>query len=102
MASFAFNTMIGQVTDMAISAVGWRYFLLFVICNFTNAAFFFFFLLLPETTQLPLEEMNYLFSNPPWIVPGADKSTYTANFGADLERRAAEMREKGGMGQHHE
>ncbi|ORY65009.1 MFS sugar transporter-like protein [Pseudomassariella vexata] len=100
MISFAFNTMIGQVTDPAIEGVGWRYFLVFVVCNFTNAIFFW--ALLPETKQLPLEEMNYLFSNAPWIVPGSDKSTYRANLGVDLERRAAEVREKGAVGGHHE
>ena len=95
MTSYAFNTMIGQVTEIAIDAVGWRYFLLFVVCNFTNAVFFY--LLLPETKKLPLEEMNYLFTHAPWIVPGSDKSKYTANIAADVERRAQEIREKGGV-----
>ncbi|RYP43183.1 hypothetical protein DL770_011798 [Monosporascus sp. CRB-9-2] len=93
MTSFAFNTMIGQVTEIAVKAVGWKYFLLFVVCNFTNAVFFY--LLLPETKLLPLEEMNYLFTNAPWIMPGSDRSKYTANSAANLERRAAEIREKG-------
>ena len=92
MTSFAFNTMIGQVTGIAINAVQWRYYLLFVICNFTNAIFFW--LTLPETKKLPLEEMNYLFTNAPWIIPGSDKSKYTANLSVDLERRADELREK--------
>ncbi|KAK7756032.1 hypothetical protein SLS62_001975 [Diatrype stigma] len=92
MTSFAFNTMIGQVTEIAVKAVGWRFFLLFVICNFTNAVFFY--LLLPETKRLPLEEMNYLFTHAPWLVPGSDKAAYTANIAADVERRAAEIREK--------
>ncbi|KAK6851125.1 hypothetical protein PG990_007985 [Apiospora arundinis] len=94
MVSFAFNTMIGQVTDIAIQNIGgWRYFIVFTVCNFTNAVFFW--LVLPETKQIPLEEMNYLFTNAPWIVVGADKSKYRANLGQDLERRAAEVREKG-------
>ncbi|CAJ2503300.1 Uu.00g106940.m01.CDS01 [Anthostomella pinea] len=92
MTSYAFNTMIGQVTDIAIEAVGWKYFLLFVVCNFTNAIFFY--LVLPETKKLPLEEMNYLFTHAPWLVPGSDKSTYRADMAADIERRAADMREK--------
>ncbi|KAI0134562.1 MFS sugar transporter [Xylariales sp. AK1849] len=101
MMSYAFNTMIGQVTDIAIANVGgWRYFIVFVVCNFTNAVFFY--LVLPETKGLPLEEMNYLFTNAPLIVPGSDKSTYTANLSADLERRAAEVREKGTAQEHHE
>ena len=82
----------------------WRYYLLFVICNFTNAIFFY--LVLPETKKLPLEEMNYLFTNAPWIVPGSDRSKYTANLAEDLERRAGELREKEHIGvadtRHHE
>ncbi|KAI9376763.1 general substrate transporter [Aspergillus egyptiacus] len=89
MVSYAFNTMIGQVTPKAMSEVGYRYYFLFVICNFTNAVFFW--LLLPETKKLPLEEMNYLFSNSPWIIPGSKKDNYTAH---DLERRIAEQEEK--------
>jgi len=92
MTSFAFNTLIGQVTGIAINAVQWRYYVLFVVCNFTNAVFFW--AILPETKKLPLEEMNYLFTNAPWIVPGSDKSKYTANLAGDLERRADELREK--------
>jgi len=68
MTSFAFNTMIGQITAPAIENISWRYFLLFVICNFTNAIFFWAFM--PETKLLPLEEMNELFSNTRWFVPG--------------------------------
>ncbi|USW46721.1 Putative major facilitator, sugar transporter, major facilitator superfamily [Septoria linicola] len=74
MASFAFNTMIGQITAPAIESQGWRYFLLFVICNIANAIFFWAFL--PETARRPLEEMNYLFSSTSWFVPGTSwKST---------------------------
>ncbi|KAI1333722.1 MFS sugar transporter-like protein [Xylariaceae sp. FL0016] len=95
MTSFAFNTMIGQVTEIAVDAVGWRYFLLFVVCNLTNAAFFY--LVLPETKRLPLEEMNYLFRHAPWIVAGVDGSTYRAHMMEDVERRAEEIREKGNI-----
>lgn len=93
MVSFAFNTMIGQITDPAIANIGWRFYMIFVIFNFSNAVFFW--LTLPETKLLPLEEMNYLFRNAPWIIPGSDKSQYTANLTEDLERRAGEIREKG-------
>ncbi|RDW62726.1 MFS sugar transporter-like protein [Coleophoma crateriformis] len=94
MVSFAFNTLIGQVTSTAMTNVGYRYYFVFIICNFTNAVFFY--LLLPETARLPLEEMNYLFTNAPWIVPGTDKAKYVTDYEADLERRAAEYREKNG------
>lgn len=70
MVSFAFNTMIGQITAPAIESQGWRFFLLFVICNVTNATFFWGFL--PETARRPLEEMNFLFSSTSWFVPLVD------------------------------
>jgi len=47
MVSFLFNTMIGQVTTVALAKVGWRFYLLFVVCNFSNAVFFYLFE--PET-----------------------------------------------------
>jgi hypothetical protein len=31
MVSFAFNTMIGQVTDKAMKDVGWKYYYLFIV-----------------------------------------------------------------------
>lgn len=89
MTSFAFNTMIGQVTPIAMTNIRYRYYYLFIICNFTNALFFW--LLLPETKKLPLEEMNYLFSNAPWLVPFSRKEDYTPH---DLERKLAEVEEK--------
>ncbi|KAI0554443.1 MFS sugar transporter-like protein [Xylaria curta] len=92
MTSFAFNTLIGQVTEIAVEAVGWKYFLLFVIANLTNAIFFY--AILPETKRLPLEEMNYLFTHAPWIVARVDPEKYRANLAADVERRAEEIREK--------
>ncbi|CAN8103557.1 unnamed protein product [Discula destructiva] len=95
MTSFAFNTMIGQVTGPAIDSIGWRFYMIFIIFNFTNAVYFF--LTLPETKLLPLEEMNYLFKQAPWIIPGTDKRTYTANLAEDLERRAEEIRAKGAV-----
>ncbi|KAJ4424508.1 hypothetical protein N0V82_000832 [Gnomoniopsis sp. IMI 355080] len=98
MVSFAFNTMIGQVTGPAITNIGWKFYMIFVIFNFTNAVYFW--LTLPETKLLPLEEMNYLFQHAPWIIPGADKRSYTANLAEDLERRAEEIRVKGGHDEH--
>lgn len=72
--------------------VGYRYYFLFIICNFTNAVFFYLFL--PETARLPLEEMNYLFTNAPWLVARYDKQAYKANYAEDLERRAMEIEQK--------
>lgn len=99
MVSFAFNTLIGQVTGTAMTNIGYRYYFLFIICNFTNALFFYLFL--PETKNLPLEEMNYLFTNAPFLVAGHDKKRYTAGYAQELERRALEIREKGHVEEEH-
>lgn len=122
MVSFAFNTLIGQVTPIAMESVGWRYYILFVVCNFTNALWFWAFQ--PETKRRPLEEMNYLFTNAPYVlllflfrrdlwfwdlcvwlrafllthcsrlfVPTMDMK----DFAFDLEHRVMEIEEKQGM-----
>lgn len=94
MVSFAFNTMIGQATSPAITQVGWRYFLTFVVCNFTNAIFFWAFM--PETKKRPLEEMKILFSETSWFVP----TTNTKALKSDLEARVEESKlEKKGFTQ---
>ncbi len=89
MTSFAFNTMIGQVTGPAMTAVGYRYYILFVVCNLTNAIFFW--AVLPETAKRPLEEMNRLFTDAPLFVPTMDKGDWA---GHDLERRVEEVKAK--------
>lgn len=53
-----------------MSHAGYRFYYLFVICNFTNALFFYLFL--PETSCIPLEDMNAVF-NDSWLVPGTSK-----------------------------
>ncbi|KAF2024666.1 MFS sugar transporter-like protein [Setomelanomma holmii] len=98
MTSFAFNTMIGQVTGIAMASVGWKFYILFVVCNLTNAIFFYCFL--PETAKRPLEEMNYLFTNAPIFVPGMNKSDWSP--GQDLERRVHEVEAKQGSISHAE
>ena len=74
MTSFAFNTMIGQVTPIALTSLGWKFYILFIVvsptdapfasaptdfatskCNIGNAIFFWCFL--PETKGLNLEDM---------------------------------------------
>jgi len=81
--------MIGQVTSPAIEAINWRYFLVFVICNFTNAVFFW--ALMPETAKRPLEEMNALFSGNNWFVPTMKREDFETH---DLENRIAEKKHK--------
>lgn len=88
MTSFAFNTMIGQVTPVALAAIRWRYYLLFIICDVTNALFFYLFL--PETKRLSLEAMDDLFTNSPWIVPGS-KWRPTIDVDADMLAKKKEM-----------
>lgn len=89
MLSFAFNTMIGQITPIAMTNIGYRFYFIFVVCNFTNAVFFW--LLLPETKQVPLEEMNQMFTHAPWIVPGSHRAEYMTN---DLEHKVEEQEVK--------
>jgi MFS family permease len=89
MTSFAFNTMIGQVTPIAMTNIQYRFYFIFVVCNFTNALFFY--LLLPETKKVPLEEMNAMFSNAPWIVPLSKREDYMSH---DLERKVEEQEVK--------
>lgn len=92
MVSFAFNTMIGQVTDPAITNVGWKYYILFDVCNFTNAIFFY--VMLPETKKVPLEEMNKLFNDAPWIVAGTKYTRYNPE-NIELDQRFETVKEKG-------
>jgi MFS family permease len=92
MTSFAFNTMIGQTTSVALddeNGIGWRWYILFIVCNFTNALFFW--AVLPETARRPLEEMRYLFTEAPLFVPGMDESKFA---GRDIERRVEEVEHK--------
>ncbi|CAJ0554350.1 Ff.00g128630.m01.CDS01 [Fusarium sp. VM40] len=93
MMSFAFNTMIGQTTSVALddkTGIGWRWYILFIVCNFTNAVYFW--AILPETANRPLEEMRYLFTEAPLFVPLMDSSKFAA--GQDLERRVEKVEEK--------
>ena len=92
MTSFAFNTMIGQVTPIAISAIGWRFYLIFIICNLTSALFFWAFL--PETKGLNLEDMTSLFYDSPTFVPG---SSWTPRSHVDVDTKiiAEHMTEEG-------
>ncbi|WVF69435.1 hypothetical protein IAT40_004212 [Kwoniella sp. CBS 6097] len=67
MASWLANFMIGQVSPIAFSKIGWRYYLVFTVCSFTNALTFYLFFL--ETKGRSLEEMDSYFRDNHWIVP---------------------------------
>jgi len=86
MASFAVNTMIGQVTPIAMERVAWRYYILFVVCNFTNAGFFW--ALLPETSKVPLEAMDSLWVEAPWFVPSMRRRDYLEELEREVEEKA--------------
>jgi hypothetical protein len=92
MVSFAFNTMIGQVTPVALAKIGWRYYILFIVCDITNALFFYLFL--PETKGVTLEAMNDLFLNSPIVVPG---SHWQPPLEVDVDRVAEKISAQGHM-----
>lgn len=92
MVSFAFNTMIGQVTPIAIASIGWKYYVIFIICNAINGLFFWAFL--PETKGLNLEDMDELFRDSPTFVPGS-KWKPSSHLELDAERIAQEEALKG-------
>ncbi|KAK7203032.1 general substrate transporter [Myxozyma melibiosi] len=87
MTCYAFNTMIGQVTDKAMTEIGYKYYFLFIICNFTNAIFFW--ALLPETGGTPLESMNKLWETAPWFVPTMHRENYLAKLEAEVHEQEA-------------
>ncbi|KAH9836374.1 general substrate transporter [Rhodofomes roseus] len=84
-AAWISNFMIAQVSPPAFTSVGWKYYLVFAICGFTNAAFFWAFL--PETKGIPLEEIDSYFETVPVFVPGSRVAL------KDASEREAELRE---------
>ncbi|KAL1968622.1 hypothetical protein VTN77DRAFT_1448 [Rasamsonia byssochlamydoides] len=93
MTSFAFNTMIGQVTPIAVTAIGWQYYVIFIVCNLTNTLFFWAFL--PETKGLNLEDMDELFYKSPTFVPGSNWKP-SSHIDVDAQKIAdVEATEKG-------
>ncbi|KAG6005998.1 hypothetical protein E4U21_007491 [Claviceps maximensis] len=93
MASFAFNTMIGQTTSVALddkTGIGWKWYILFIVCNMTNALFFWCFL--PETAHRPLEEMRCLFEEASLFVPFLDNANFVV--GQHLDRGVIDIEHK--------
>ena len=91
MTSFAFNTMIGQITPIAVSSIGWRFYIIFIVFNLSSAAFFWAFL--PETKGLNLEDMDELFRDSPTFVPG---SKWVPSRNLDEDAREIAAKGKGG------
>ncbi|PIL23391.1 MFS general substrate transporter [Ganoderma sinense ZZ0214-1] len=83
-AAWISNFMIAQVSPVAFDKVGWKYYLVFAICGFSNALFFWAFL--PETKGIPLEELDAYFESIPIFVPSA------AVFVTDANTREEELR----------
>jgi hypothetical protein len=54
-------------------STGWRFYIVFAICGFSNALFFWAFL--PETRGIPLEELDTYFESVPIFVPGSKAAT---------------------------
>ncbi|KAH9855390.1 general substrate transporter [Lenzites betulinus] len=68
-AAWISNFMIAQITPIAFDHVGWKFYLVFAVCGFSNALFFWAFL--PETKGIPLEEVDAYFSSVPLFIPGS-------------------------------
>ncbi|KAI0074444.1 general substrate transporter [Panus rudis PR-1116 ss-1] len=102
-AAWISNFMIAQVSPLAFDNIGWKYYLVFAICGFTNALFFWAFL--PETRGIPLEELDYYFEKVPLFVPGSHVELRSASEREEELRRGRivvghgdlkEVREEGG------
>ncbi|CAK7242387.1 MAG: hypothetical protein STHCBS139747_003877 [Sporothrix thermara] len=85
MMSFAFSTFVSQVTPIALKNIGWRYYILYVVCNLTNALTFW--ALFPETSGIPLEEMDNLFAESPIFVPLSNWTPTADGHKTELEVR---------------
>ncbi|KAI0760348.1 general substrate transporter [Fomes fomentarius] len=68
-AAWISNFMIAQVSPIAFDNVGWKFYIVFAICGFSNALYFWAFL--PETKGIPLEELDAYFNTVPIFIPSA-------------------------------
>lgn len=80
----------GQVSPIAFAKCGWKYYILFVVCGFTNA--FTMWALFPETKGRTLEEMDDYFASTNWFVPLAKTKHLDSRA---RERELAEKEEQG-------
>jgi hypothetical protein len=78
---------------LQITSIGWKYYVVFIVCNFTNAVFFWCFQ--PETKGLNLEDMDELFREHPLFVPW---SHWVPSSHLDEDaKRIAELERKEGV-----
>ncbi|KAJ3874255.1 general substrate transporter [Lentinula edodes] len=84
-ASWISNFFIAQVTPVAFSHIGWKYYLVFAICGHTNALFVWAFY--PETTGRRLEEMDALFQDAPLFVANTPYANKQDRLLAEKELR---------------
>lgn len=58
--------MLVQVTPIAVEAISWRYFLIFIFMDLVFLIVFYF--MYPETSGVPLEEVAKLFGDEVWLL----------------------------------
>ncbi|CAK7235448.1 hypothetical protein SBRCBS47491_009297 [Sporothrix bragantina] len=97
MCSYAFNTMIGQVTPIGMANSGWKFYILFVVSNFSNALFFWAFL--PETRKLALEEMHRLFTESPIFIGSRDMTRFSSSHMSEIVHDIKEKQHEHGHGE---
>jgi hypothetical protein len=64
---YTYSEIQAQVSPTAFAAIGWKYYIVFAICGFTNALTIYLFF--PESKGRTLEEQDEFFRNAPLFVP---------------------------------
>jgi hypothetical protein len=85
------------VTPIALQNIGWKFFLVYVVCNLTNAVVFWAFF--PETAGVPLEEMDYVFSECAIFVPTSQPLRELAGMN-ELEEKTIQKQMDLGVSSH--
>ncbi|KAJ5765414.1 general substrate transporter [Penicillium odoratum] len=90
-----FNFVIAEITPVAFTTIGWRYYIIYAVIGVSAALMVYFFF--PETNGGSLEEMDDLFSNPEhwWEVTAYASSLKKARV-SELEV-IAPLEDKGGI-----
>ena len=79
--------MFGEMAPAVFNQIGWRFYIVFAVCSFTNAISIWLFF--PETKGRTLEEMDRYFREVPIVVAFAKVEA------VDRNRREREFREGG-------